>query len=185
MTSDAPPPPRTASNVPLAAATLLAAIFVAVQAWYARVAYVESSETRFLEEKLDLCFQTFDAAVALDGGLRELTPGIGADEEWPPKVDVMRPAELRYLQVEVVPLLNRLQSNLAKASILGPLDRFRQFLSSEIEGLSQRIAMLSPARLDEAATEAELTNILDKLSDFLGAQYSVFEGCRQVAEGEV
>lgn len=173
-----------ASNILLAVSTLVAAIFVGAQAWVARVSFVESSETRLLEKKLDICFENFDAAVALDGELRALTPGIGEDEGWPPQVSVMDAQELVAIQERVVPLLNRLESSLAKASILGPPDRFRAFLAGRVEGLSQRLLMLSPARMDEDATTSELINILETLSDFLGAQYSVFEGCRLVAEGE-
>jgi hypothetical protein len=51
-----------ANALVLSLSTLAAALFVAVQAWYARVAFVEASETRLLEDKLDLCFQNFDAA---------------------------------------------------------------------------------------------------------------------------
>ena len=172
------------SNLILALSTLVAALFVAVQAWYARVAFVEGSETRLLEKKLDICFQNFDAAVALDSELRALSPGIGVDEGWPPKVSVMGGRDLAILQERVVPQLNGLDSSLAKASILGPLDRFRNFLMGRADGLSQRLLMVSPARMGEAKTDAELTNILETLSDFLGAQYSVFEGCRLVAKGE-
>ena len=173
------------SNLILAISTLVAALFVAVQAWYARVAFVEASETRLLEKKLDVCFENFDAAVLLDSELRALTPGIGTDETWPPKVDVMNGQELVRIQVHVVPVLNKLESSLAKASILGPLDRFREYLSGELEGLSQRLVMASPARLGYEEYDAELTGIFDDLSEFLGAQYSVFEGCRMVAKGEV
>ena len=42
------------SNYTLAAGTLLAAGFVAVQAYYARSSYVEGEATRFLERKLDI-----------------------------------------------------------------------------------------------------------------------------------
>ncbi len=174
-----------ASNILLAVSTLIAAIFVGAQAWVARVAFVESSETRFLEKKLDICFQNFDAAVALDAELRALTPGIGEDEGWPPRVSVMDGPELVRIQDRVVPLLNSFESSLAKASILGSTDRFRLFLGGQLEGLSQRLLTVSPARLGEPEADAELTNILETLSDFLGAQYSVFEGCRLVAEGEV
>lgn len=53
-----------------AGSTLLATLFVAMQAWYARVAFVEASQTRLLENKLDLCFENFDDAAALDLALR-------------------------------------------------------------------------------------------------------------------
>ena len=176
---------RAPSNLLLAVSTLVAALFVAVQAWYARVAFVEESETRLLEKKLDICFENFDAAVDLDGALRALTPGIGLDEGWPPRVSVMHPQELVAIQVQVVPLLNGLESSLAKASILGPLDRFRVYLSGQAEGLSQRLSVISPARLGDEDMDAELASILEKLSEILGAQYSVFEGCRLVATGDV
>ena len=177
-------PSRAPSNLLLAVSTLIAAIFVGAQAWVARVAFVEASETRLLEKKLDICFQNFDAAVALDGELRALSPGIGTDEAWPPRVEVMEGRDIVRLQGRIVPLLNGLESSLAKASILGPLDRFREFLSGRLEGLSQRLLMISPARLEDAVTAEELGDILDSLSDFLGAQYSVFEGCRLVADGD-
>ena len=176
---------RPASNLLLAISTLIAALFVAVQAWYARVAFVEASETRLLEKKLDICFENFDAAVNLDAKLRALAPGMGVDEAWPPRVDVMHAGELVGIQQQVVPMLNALESSLAKASILGSLDRFRTYLADQAEGLSQRLISVSPARLGQEAADAELTDILITLSEFLGAQYSVFEGCRLVAIGDV
>ena len=171
------------SNLLLAISTLIAAIFVGVQAWVARTAFVEASDTRLLEKKLEICFENFDAATALDAELRGLTPGIGMDEGWPPKVSVTNPQMLVRIQTGVVPLLNRFESSLAKATILGPPDRFRAYLMGRAEGLSQRLLMVSPARLDEPDTEAELDDILAALSEFLGAQYSVFEGCSLVAQG--
>ena len=173
------------SNMILAISTLVAALFVAVQAWYARVAFVEAQETRLLEKKLDICFENFDAAVALDAQLRALSPGIGTDEAWPPRVEVMEPQDLVRIQSKIVPLLNSFESSLAKASILGSLDRFRLYLTGQLDGLSQRLLIISPARLHEEETDAEMSDIFDTLSDFLGAQYSVFEGCRLVTEGEV
>lgn len=171
-------------GIVIALSTLVAALFVAVQAWYARVAYVETERTRLLEKKLDICFQNFDAAVALDGALRELSPGFGMTEAWPPKVDVMNVGELVLIQERIVPMLNGFESSLAKASILGPLDRFRQYLSGEMEGLSGDLQNLSPAQLlDEAGTE-EVDVVLERLSEFFAAQYSVFEGCRLVADGK-
>jgi hypothetical protein len=172
------------ANTILAISTLVATIFVALQAWYARVAYVSAAETRLLEDKLDLCFDNFDAAAALDAELRSLTPGSGADEEWPPRIDVMSGAHLAALHNQIVPLLNRLETSLAKASILGEPDRFRLFLTGQIKGLAPRLMALSPARIGEPETNAELDEILTTLSDFLGAQYAVFEGCRLVAEGD-
>lgn len=169
----------------LAISTLIAAIFVAVQAWYARGAFVESTRTRLLEQKLDLCFQSFDAAVALDGELRALSPGFGADEVWPPKVTVMDAPKLVEIQDHVVPRLNQLQTAIGKASILGPLDRFRAYLDGELDGLSEDLLMASPAQLGTEDGRAGLADILNTLSEFFGAQYSVFEGCRLVAKGEV
>lgn len=175
---------RIRSETILALSTLLAAFFVALQAWYARVAYVEASETRLLGDKLDLCFDNYDAAIALDGALRALTPGVGVDEDWPPRVTAMSGPELAHLRNEVVPLITRLETSLAKARVLGMPDRFRTFLAGRLDGLAQRLMSLSPARVGEPATDAELDEILKILSDFLGAQYAVFEGCRLVAEGE-
>ena len=172
------------SNLILALSTLIAAIFVGAQAWIARTALVEASETRLLEKKLEICFENFDAATALDAELRALTPGIGEDEDWPPKISLMEPQMLVLIQSRVVPLLNQLESSLAKATILGPPDRFRAYLSGRAMGLSQRLLMVSPARLNEPETEEALTEILDALSEFLGAQYSVFEGCSLVAQGQ-
>ncbi len=171
-------------GIVLAISTLCAALFVAVQAWYARVAYVETERTRLLEKKLDICFQNFDAAVALDHTLRDLSPGFGKTEVWPPKVDVMNAGELVLIQEAVVPMLNGFEASLAKASILGPLDRFRTYLSGQAEGLSADLQNLSPAQLYGEAGKAEVDAVLKRLSEFFGAQYSVFEGCRLVAAGE-
>lgn len=168
----------------LASSTLVAALFVAVQAWYARVAYVETERTRLLEKKLDICFQNFDAAVALDAALRGVSPGFGMHEVWPPKVDVMNAGELVLIQEEVVVALNGLHSGLAKASILGPLDRFRGYLSGEIDGLSADLQNLSPALLTSDDGVAQVDEVLNRLSEFFGAQYPVFEGCRLVASGD-
>ena len=170
------------SNVILAVSTMVAALFVAVQAWYARVAFVDASETRFLERKLDICFENFDAAVKLDGQLRALT---AADGAWPPRIDIMSADDVRAIQGRIVPMLDGLQSSLAKASILGPLDRFRDFLAGRLDGLGQRLLSLPPSGIGGQETRGELTEILEQLSDFLGAQYSVFEGCRLVAKGEI
>jgi hypothetical protein len=172
------------TGIILALSTLVAALFVAVQAWYARVAFVETERTRLLEKKLDICFQNFDAAVALDGALRDLSPGFGMHEVWPPKVDVMNAPELVEIQIRVVPMLNAFQSSLAKASILGPLDRFREYLSGEVEGLSGDLQNLSPALLGTPEGTVEIDAVLGRLAEFFGAQYSVFEGCRLVAGGE-
>ena len=66
---------------------LLVPIFVAIQAWYARIEIVQAAETRFLERKLDICFENFDQAVALDTALRNAAPGEGIDERWPPLME--------------------------------------------------------------------------------------------------
>lgn len=172
------------STTILAVSTLVAALFVAVQAWYARVAFVEASRTRLLEQKLDLCFQSFDAAAGLDRELRGLSPGFGADEVWPPEVIVMDAPQLVEIQERIVPRLDQLQTAIGKASILGPLDRFREYLYGKLDGLSRDLLMSSPAQLGTEEGRADLAIVLDTLSEFFGAQYSVFEGCRLVAEGE-
>lgn len=160
---------------------MIAALFVAVQAWYARVAFVEGSETRLLEKKLDICFENFDAAVALDSALREVAPPDG--DSWPPMVMVRDAATLAAVQAHVVPRLNHLESGLAKASILGSLDRYRTYLAQQLDGLSQRLLMVVPSHVGQPKMDAEIDGIFAKLSEFLGAQYSVFAGCRLVAEG--
>jgi hypothetical protein len=173
-----------ANALVLSLSTLAAALFVAVQAWYARVAFVEASETRLLEDKLDLCFQNFDAAVALDTALRLAAPGAGIDEQWPPRVVVEDPDRLARLQQDVVPLINALESGLTKASILGTLDQHRAYLAQTVDGLSRRLLSISPARIGQAEMDAEIADVLKGLSEFLGAQYLVFTGCRLVAEGK-
>ena len=175
---------RMGSNLLLAGSTLVAAIFVAVQAWYARVAYVEAAETRLLEKKLDICFDNFDAAADLDAALRSSAPGMALDENWPPKVVVGNAAQLSVLQQSVVPKLNALESGLAKASILGALDKHRAYLSQQVRGLSKRLLDIAPSRIGQDKMDAEIDAVFAALSDFLGAQYSVFTGCRLVAEGK-
>lgn len=178
-------PPRNPSNYLLAGATLLAALFVAVQAWYARNSYVEASATRLLETKLDICFDNFDAAASLDAALRLAVPDMAMQEVWPPKVVIRDPAHLLSIQQEIVPHLNALESGLTKASVFGPLDKYRSYLTQQVRGLSKRVLDLNPDALapeneDNKDTEA----VTAQLSDFLGAQYSVFTGCRLVAEGD-
>ena len=177
-------PRRVTSNVLLAASTLLAALFVAAQAWYARVAYVEGSKSRLLEKKLDICFENFDSATALDAALRKAAPGAGLDDVWPPQVVVSDAAQLARLQEAVVPRLNGLEAGLAKASILGELDKHRAYLAQELRGLSKRLLEIVPARIGQENMDKEIDAVFATLSEFLGAQYSVFTGCRLVAEGK-
>lgn len=185
MTSELTPrPDRSRSNVLLAGSTLVAALFVAVQAFYARVAFVDASETRLLEKKLDICFQNFDAAANLDTSLRRSAPGMGLDDVWPPRIELLDVAQLRAMQDQVVPQLNALESGLAKASILGELDKYRAFLAQELRGLSKRLLDIVPARIGQDRMDKEIDAVMASLSDFLGAQYSVFTGCRLVAEGK-
>lgn len=172
------------SAIVIALSTLAAALFVAVQAWYARVAYVEMERTRLLEKKLEVCFQNFDAAVELDATLRDLAPGFGKNEVWPPRIGAMSATDIAEIQARVVPLLNGLQSGLAKASILGPLDKFRVYLTGQADGLSAELLDLSPAQIATPEGQSEVDAVLKRLSEFFGAQYSVFEGCRSVAAGE-
>ncbi|MEO1733223.1 MAG: hypothetical protein AAFR45_06295 [Pseudomonadota bacterium] len=182
MTQSAPK--RQTSNILLAGSTLLAAVFVAVQAWYARVAFVDASETRLLEKKLDICFENFDQAAALDAALRAAAPDMALEEQWPPRIVVNDPIALRRVQGQVVPRLNALESGLAKASILGDLDKHRAYLAQELLGLSKRLLDIVPSRIGQDKMDAEIDDVFATLSEFLGAQYSVFTGCRLVAEGK-
>lgn len=172
------------ANMLLAGATLVATLFVAAQAWYARVTYVEQSHSRLLQEKLDLCFETFDAAAELDMSLRQSMPGLDTQDNWPPRIEVTDAQALERLQVAVVPRLNALESWLFKASILGPLDKYRAYLAQELTGLSRRLLDIAPARIGEDRMDREIDAVFATLSEFLGAQYSVFTGCRLVAEGK-
>lgn len=176
--------PKLSTNLILAASTLVAAVFVAVQAWYARISFVEASETRFLERKLDTCFANFDSAAALDAALRRAAPGMALDDSWPPRIVVESPDHLTRLQIDVVPKLDALEASLTKAEILGELDRFRAYLAQQLRGLSKRLLDISPARIGEAGMDKEIGAVTTALSDFIGAQYSVFTGCRLVAEGK-
>ena len=180
----APKTPRVTANVLLAGSTLIAALFVAVQAWYARVTYVQEAETRLLQNKLDLCFENFDQAAALDASLRQAAPEMMLDDTWPPKIMLEDPAQLARLQALVVPRLNAFESGLYKASILGELDKYRAYLAQEISGLSKRLLDIVPMRIGQQKMDAEIDAVMSSLSDFLGAQYSVFTGCRMVAEGK-
>lgn len=170
------------SNYILAGGTLLAATFVAVQAWTARTAYIEANETRFLEKKLEICFDNFDEAAGLDAALRRALPDMMTQAEWPPRIVVETPAKLVQVQRDVVPGLNALESGLTKASVLGPLDKYRAYLAQQLRGLSKRLLDITPDRIgtDDKDTGA----VFATLSEFLGAQYSVFTGCRLIAEGK-
>lgn len=177
------------STFVLAASTFLAAAFVAVQAFYARTSYVEGEATRFLERKLDICFENFDAAARIDAGLRQAIPGMASADDWPPKVRVESADVLARVKTEIVPLLDRLDAGLTKAQVLGGLDKYRAYLGQELRGLSKQLLDLNPATLaaennpdnpDHKANAA----VFNKLSEFIGAQYAVFTGCRLVAEGK-
>lgn len=170
------------SNYTLAAGTLLAASFVAVQAWYARSSYVEAEATKFLERELDICFENFDAAARLDAALRQAVPAMQGSEAWPPKVTLATPADLAVLKRDVVPMLDRLDAGLTKAQVLGGLDKYRAYLAQQMRGLSKRILDIAPDRIGPEHDETSQT--LARLSDFVGAQYSVFTGCRLIAEGD-
>ena len=167
----------------LGGGTLLAAIFVAIQAYYARSSYVEADETRFLERKLDICFENFDDAARLDAMLRVTVPDMMEQEVWPPKVEISSARTLFEVQTKVVPLLDALTAGFTKASVLGGLDKHRTYLSERVRGLSKQILDLRPAQVVAKTPETEA--VLAKLSDFLGAQYSVFTGCRMIAKGEI
>lgn len=173
---------RLPPNSLLAISTLVAALFVAVQAWYARVAFVEASRTRLLEDKLDLCFENFDAAVDLDTTLRAVAPKSGLDT-WPPQVVVRDAETLAEVQLQVVSKLNALEASLSKASILGQLDKHREYLADHVRGLSKRLLDVVPSRVGEQKMDAEVDLIFRHLSEFFGGQYMVFTGCRMVADG--
>lgn len=172
-----------ASNYILAGGTMLAAIFVAVQAWYARSTFLEGEATRVLERKLDLCFDNFDQAAQLDAALRLASPGMDMQDKWPPMVVVETPQQLVVIHSSVVPKVDALESGLTKASVLGGLDKYRDYLAQQVRGLSKQLLDLNPARFDPENEETKV--VFAKLSDFLGAQYSVFTGCRLIAEGKV
>ena len=172
-----------ASNYILAGGTMLAAIFVAVQAWYARSTFLEGEATRVLERKLDHCFDNFDQAAQLDSALRLASPGMDMQETWPPMVVVKTPQKLAAIQSDVVPKIDALESGLTKASVLGGLDKYRDYLAQQVRGLSKQLLDLNPAQFDPENDETKA--VFAKLSDFLGAQYSVFTGCRLIAEGKV
>ncbi|MDJ0626932.1 MAG: hypothetical protein QNJ44_01630 [Rhodobacter sp.] len=170
------------SNYLLAIGTLVAALFVAVQAWYARTTFVQSSETRFLEKKLEICFENFDAAAQLDTALRSSVPAMMDQEIWPPRVEIADAEQLDRIQRDVVPKIDYLEAGLTKASVLGPLDKFRGYLAQRVRGLSKGLLDLTPNDLGEG--NATTAAVLAALSEFLGAQYQVFTGCRLLAEGK-
>ena len=170
------------SNYILAGGTLLAALFVAIQAFYARTSYVEASQTRFLEKKLDICFENFDAAAALDASLRVAAPEMMMQEVWPPRVEVKDAERLAAVQLRVVPRLDALQAGLTKASVLGDLDKYRAYLAQQLRGLSKRVLDVSPVQVADQSDDTKA--VFAALSDFIGAQYSVFTGCRLIAEGK-
>ncbi|MGV6849520.1 MAG: hypothetical protein ACWA5A_14195 [Marinibacterium sp.] len=176
--------PRLSATALLALSTVVATGFVAVQAWYARVTYVQEAQSRLLQQKLDFCFANFDDAAALDSALRTADPDMMLDDSWPPRIAVADAAHLDRLQRDVVPRLNALESGLYKASILGELDKYRAYLAQELTGLSKRLIDIVPARMGQDQTDTEITAVTTVLSEFLGAQYSVFTGCRLVAEGK-
>jgi len=174
---------RIPANGLLAASTLVAALFVAVQAWYARVTFVEAASTRLLEDNLDLCFENFDAAVGLDMALRQAASR-GGLSEWPPRIIIEDAETLLRVQAAVVPHLNALEASLAKASIVGRLDKYRDYLADRVRGLSKRLLDIVPSRIGEQAMDDEITSVFTHLGDFLGGQYMVFTGCRMFADGE-
>ncbi|WP_323763406.1 hypothetical protein [Marinovum sp.] len=177
-----PRPARDPSTTVLAASTLVAALFVAVQAWYARTSFVEASETRFLERKLDICFDNFDDAAELDRVLRAAVPEMLTQEVWPPQVAVETPERLALFHREVVPKLDALDAGLTKASVLESLDKYRAYLAQKLRGLSKRLRDVSPGDLSPENTDTQA--VFAALSEFLGGQYQVLTGCRLVAEGK-
>lgn len=170
------------TNFWVAFSTLLAAIFVALQTWYARVAFVDASETRLLQTRLDTCFENFDAATRLDQELRELAREGAHPEVWPPMIMADTETELRRYQERVPPLLASLENGLMKASIFGALDAPRSYLSQHIAGLGERLVTLDPAAAARPEAQAQVRSLFATLSEFIGAQYLVFEGCKTVAQ---
>ncbi|MEM8554999.1 MAG: hypothetical protein AAGF71_09290 [Pseudomonadota bacterium] len=183
MTSDMTAFTRMGTLI-LVFSTLLATVFVAIQAWYARLEVVDNANLRLLENKLDICIESFDAAADLDQALRAAAPGMGLTEVWPPKIIANDVDTLERLQRDVVPHLHALESSLLKATILGELDKFRAYLVQELNGLSKELLDLPPARIDDPEVVERKDAVLDQLSEFLGAQYPVLTGCRLVAEGK-
>ena len=166
----------------IALSTVAAAVFVAIQAWYARVQVVEASETRLLEKELDICFNSFDAAAALDTELKALAREGMHPEVWPPEVMVSGEAELVTFQRTVPQLLTALETGLMKADVLGGLDRHRAYLLQQISGLAERLSSLNPSLANAADPDPEVKSVFASLSEFIGAQYLVYEGCKTVAQ---
>lgn len=175
--------PTPYSNRLLAAGTLLAALFVAVQAWYARTAYLDAAATRQVEARLDICFENFDAAAELDSALRFAVPGMMAQEDWPPKVVIDDAEHLLAMQRMVAPRLDTLEAGLTKASVLGELDKYRAFLAQQVRGLSKALLDLPPSAVTERTPA--VAEVQERLGDLLGAQYLVFTGCRGLAKDGV
>ncbi len=175
--------PTPYSNRLLAAGTLLAALFVAIQAWYARTAYLDAAATRAIEARLDICFDNFDDAAELDAALRFLVPGMMEQGSWPPKVVIESPAHLVEIQRGVAPKLDALEAGLTKASVLGQLDKYREFLAQQVRGLSKALLDVPPSAVSE--DNPVVSEVQVRLSDLLGAQYLVFTGCRELAEAGV
>ncbi|PRY21510.1 hypothetical protein CLV78_109123 [Aliiruegeria haliotis] len=166
----------------IAVSTVAAAIFVAIQAWYARAQVVAESSSRVLEQRLDICFDTVDAAGQLDAELRQLArEGMHADT-WPPRVMAGSSEELIRFQTRVPPLLSELENGLMKAEILGTLDTHRAYLEQQISGLGEQLLSLNPRLADAAEPHPEVERVFTSLSEFIGAQYLVHEGCRTVAQ---
>jgi hypothetical protein len=166
----------------IAISTVFAAVFVAIQAWYARVQVVEASETRLLERELDICFGSFDAAGALDTELKALAREGMQPEVWPPQVMARSAAEMVKFQNSVPPLLSALENGLMKAAIVGPLDDHRAFLMQKISGLGEKLSSLNPSMAAQAQPDPEVKLVFASLSEFVGAQYLVYEGCKTVAQ---
>jgi len=180
--SSFPPKLRVTSGALLARSTLIAALFVAVQTWYALVQFVEASETRLMEKKLDLCFENFDAAAVLDAALRSASNDMGIEYTRPTRIQIETASQMRQFQTEVVPKLNTLESGLAEASILGDSDKYGAYLAQQLTGLSKRFLDIVPAQVGTDKMADDITSVFKTLSEFLGSQYLVFTGCRMVAE---
>jgi hypothetical protein len=168
-------------NLWVAASTLIAAAFVAVQAWYARVAFVEASASRLLENKLDACFDSYDAAAALDAELRAVSGDPDDPERWPPTVVPQSRAQALVVQDRVVPAVERLDALLMKSSILGPLGTERAYLLQNVTGLGERLRAIDPGRVVRNTQDGEVLSAFASLSELIGAQHLVLLGCRDVA----
>lgn len=166
----------------IALSTVAAAVFVAIQAWYARVQVVEASSTRLLEKELDICFESFDAAAALDTELKALARQGMHKETWPPSVMAASAGELLKFQRTVPQLLVGLETGLMKADVLGGLDKNRSYLLQHISGLGEQLSSLNPSLANQAEPDPEVKGVFASLSEFIGAQYLVYEGCKTVAQ---